>query len=357
MIRLLWFYVDKFGCGTYRVYIPAYSLELSKEFVSSFIWQEECNTRGFYIDELREADIVILQRPLGNVFEQVMKDCRELGIKTIIEMDDNLFDIPRHNPAGWIWRKKPVMKQYKRMLEKADAVIVSTNPLKDVVSKEMNWSIERNKIFVCHNHLHDVCWGEEAITGGPLYENGDNVIIGWQGSTTHEVDFKEALPALKHILDIRPNVKLRLFGDVPQTFRNVIPAERFEWTAGVPYEMYPKKLRFVNFDIGLAPITPSVFNICKSNIKWLEYSVMRVPTVASKVYPYERSIRHGETGFVCSKEEEWIRYLLALVDNPSLRKNMGESAYNDVWTNWSSSVHSLTWAEAFKSLVGEKVDA
>ncbi len=63
----------------------------------------------------------------------------------------------------------------------------------------------------------------------------------------------------------------------------------------VPVEQYPKLL--AGFDIGLAPLIDSPFNRCKSDLKYVEYGKVGVPAVFSKVGPYTRSVKHGETGF------------------------------------------------------------
>jgi glycosyltransferase involved in cell wall biosynthesis len=355
-ISILWFYVDKYGCGNFRVYFPAYSLEATERFASSFIWQEEVINRERYIADLRDdIQIAVFQRPVGTLYLKALEDCRELGIKTVIELDDNLFDVPRHNPAGWVWRKKEIQKILKQALEESDQVIVSTKPLGEAIRKEMEWSTS-DKIALCQNHLHEVAWGPDHLLNNPSrHENGGNVIIGWQGSTTHEVDFKECLPALKRILDENSNVRLRLFGDVPKSLRDTIDYNRFEWTGGVPYEMYPRKLVFCNFDIGLAPVTPSNFNICKSNIKWLEYAGAKIPTIASRVYPYEQAIRNGETGFLASNEEEWYQHLSLLIRAADLRKQIGEAAHAEAWEKWSASTHARSWEQVFTSLVPESV--
>jgi glycosyltransferase involved in cell wall biosynthesis len=218
----------------------------------------------------------------------------------------------------------------------------------------MGW--DESKVHVCHNHLNEIAWGSDIVFKDVVkHDNKGNIIIGWQGSTTHEVDFKEALPALKRILDEYPNVKIRLFGDVPKSLRDAIHWSRFEWTGGVPYEQYPKKLVFCNFDIGIAPLTDSKFNQCKSNIKWLEYSAIKIPTVASDVYPYAKAIEQCSTGFLCKTEEEWYRSLKLLIDDKELRTQMGEEAHKVVWAKWSAAAHSSTWERVFTSLVPEKV--
>jgi glycosyltransferase involved in cell wall biosynthesis len=182
------------------------------------------------------------------------------------------------------------------------------------------------------------------------YDNEDFLVIGWQGSSTHETDFKIIMPALKMICDEHPNVMFRFLGNVPEAIKGIIPNSRFQYTKGVPFEKYPPFLKFAHFDIGLAPITPSHFNESKSNLKWMEYGAIGVPCVASNWYPYARSIEEGVTGFLARNVEEWYTKIKRLVESPELRQTVGANAYQEVWENWSDTKHAYSWINAFRSI-------
>ncbi len=347
MINILWLTSDKLGCGTYRCYIPALSLQNTKVADSDFLFHEHVTEP--VPDDLNDKDVVVFQRAVGTLYVDMMKECARRDIATVIEMDDNLFDVPRHNPASWFWRRKGIQKILAQQLDLADRVIVSTKPLLARVMQEMKWGGDNHKIRVCPNHLHPAIWGKGVWGEVKPYEN-QHLIIGWQGSSTHDVDFKTALPALRQIVDEYPNVMLRFFGCVPLSIKDVIPEARFQWTKGVEMARYPATLRYVNFDIGIAPVTDSFFNRCKSNIKWLEYSALGLPCVAAQVYPYATSIEEGVTGYLASTPEEWYAKLKALVEDADLRRRIGAQAQAHVWQTWSHNEHAPKWAEALLSV-------
>ena len=58
-------------------------------------------------------------------------------------------------------------------------------------------------------------------------------------------------------------------------------------------------------DINLAPLEQSIFNEAKSENKWVEAALVKVPTVASNVGAFQRMIVSGETGILCDTEDEW----------------------------------------------------
>lgn len=93
------------------------------------------------------------------------------------------------------------------------------------------------------------------------------------------------------------------------------------------------------WDIGIAPLTNSKFNQSKSHIKWMEYSMYEIPTVASKVYPYSKdilgikTIEDGVTGILC-ENGEWEKKLSMLIEDEELRRKIGKQAKEYVAKNW-----------------------
>jgi glycosyltransferase involved in cell wall biosynthesis len=81
-------------------------------------------------------------------------------------------------------------------------------------------------------------------------------------------------------------------------------------------------------DIGIAPISMVHFNDCRSSIKWVEYSALKVATVATDFGPYKRDMEHGKTGLLCKTQEDWNKALSFLIENETMRRQLGENAYN-----------------------------
>lgn len=83
----------------------------------------------------------------------------------------------------------------------------------------------------------------------------------------------------------------------------------------------------IDFDIGLAPLEDTLFTRSKSYIKALEYGALGIPVIASDVGPYREYVEDGVTGFLVSKESEWIDRIRLLIDDPELRESMGAAAH------------------------------
>ena len=111
-----------------------------------------------------------------------------------------------------------------------------------------------------------------------------------------------------------------------------------------------------DWSIGLAPLRDTKFARGKSHIKWLENSLLGVPTVASNVYAYAEPIQgtatidDGETGLL-AKDDEWEEKLALLIEDEKLRKYMGRDARKYVVDNWTYTRHAHKWEDAFKSVI------
>ena len=108
------------------------------------------------------------------------------------------------------------------------------------------------------------------------------VRIGYfSGSITHSDDFQMILPAIVRILKEYRDAELHIVGELElpeelQSYKRQVIAEPFtEW------EKLPDLIASV--DINLAPIAYSVFNEAKSENKWVEAALVKVPTVASNL--------------------------------------------------------------------------
>lgn len=341
MKRVLWLHSDHQGCGAYRAYIPAMSLE-SPELENVFLLQQTAALSD-PAKELEGIDLVVFQRAFEDHFKLWVNECLRRDIPTIAELDDDLFHIPRHNPAhDFYMNRRHITKWF---LQQASHVIVSTEPLRASIQDELRWWTPE-RITVCPNHLHPGVWGPEMWSDMEQYPNGDRVVIGWQGSMTHDTDFREVLPALGQILSEFPHVICRFFGSVPMSIVGVIPPERFQWSKGVPFDRYPRFLYYQHFDIGLAPITDSKLNRAKSMIKWMEYGVFGIPCVASNVYPYAKAVTHGQTGFLATSTREWYIALRQLVVDETARRRVGRAAQRQVWEKHGP-LCADTWRTAF----------
>lgn len=117
------------------------------------------------------------------------------------------------------------------------------------------------------------------------------------------------------------------------------------------YEMY--RVNQGNFDIALAPLAPTVFNLCKSPIKFLEAKSWGAAALLPHFQTYLRAGKDGDTCLFYRNENEFCEKLELLITNSSLREEIGRNALKDCIEN------DLSWLEKnsypryqyFKSMV------
>lgn len=173
---------------------------------------------------------------------------------------------------------------------------------------------------------------EEIILAKKKMSESSKIKIGYfSGSITHNDDFTMILPVITRIMKENSNVELHIVGelDIPhelQPFKNRVIANPF-----VDWEKLPELIASV--DINIAPVEQSIFNEAKSENKWVEASLVKVVTVASDVGAMKKMIFNGETGFLCSDNEEWYEALTKLINDSNYRKQIAEKAHKYTYKN------------------------
>ena len=155
------------------------------------------------------------------------------------------------------------------------------------------------------------------------------------------------LPAVMDLLRNHPEVELHVVGelDVPEElkpYRAQIVTNKF-----VNWEALPKLIASV--DINLAPVEDTIFNEAKSENKWVEAALVRVPTIAKQCRRHEKNdCQRGNRG-LCSSVEEWRTAALEqLVTDAALRNRLAENAYHYVYRNCTTVYTGLPLAKFIK---------
>ena len=251
------------------------------------------------------------------------------------------------------------------MVKAAAGITVSTETLKEVFEPF------NNNIFVNPNAIDFEEWGEKK-------KMDDGVIrLGLFGSNTHYHDWKLIAGILKEILDEFPNVHLCFNTWLTATFEQganfnelqerharfpdyfhelglIERASQVEIYEPCQIQDWPAWMAGKGVDIGLAPLVDTRFNDAKSNLKYLEFSALRVPGVYSDVRAYNRDIKNGVNGFLSKNADEWGKKIRALIKDETLRRQMGNRAWMDVKNRYDQAETAKRLAAFFKSIEGGK---
>ena len=78
------------------------------------------------------------------------------------------------------------------------------------------------------------------------------------------------------------------------------------------------------------PLHPGPFEEGKCGYKLVQYMACGLPVIASPVGVNSRIVEPGITGFLASSTEEWVKALVTLSKDASLRNEMGKAGRKKV---------------------------
>lgn len=262
------------------------------------------------------------------------------------EMDDWIFDIPSANLASGPYHpnSEPEAVAYDQ-LKLSDGFIVSTEYLKEKLTE----LCPGKPIYVVKNALDFDIW-DNLKKNWPLHlANPDLIRVGYSGCGNHSGDLEVIVEPIKALLDEFKNLE---FVSLNYPSTDKIGHERHKIVkAWVPISQFPQHLATWELDIGIAPLKDNEFNRAKSNLRWLEYSALCIPTVASNVYPFENSIENGKTGVIVSNsQKQWYDSMRDLIVNQEKRIKIGDAAYKKVRKCYSMDEVAKTYMSILKEI-------
>jgi glycosyltransferase involved in cell wall biosynthesis len=279
-------------------------------------------------------DVIVLWRVAWtDEIAQLVGACRKTGLPIVFDVDDYVFEPSIAKPEiidGIRFLRKDQLEPYYRGIEGYRKTLLEA----DFCTLTTNFLAERCRelgkpAMVLRNGLsHELInISEQALK--MCNRKTDVVCIGYtSGTKTHQKDFRVALEALCRVLSDYPMARLTVVGDLDlkefpelKSYKKQITYRpKVHWTR-LPHEI-------AQFDINIAPLEAgNPFCEAKSELKYFEAALLKVPTVASPTDAFKYAIINGENGFLASTKEEWYDALAFLIENKDARVRIGEAAY------------------------------
>lgn len=358
---------DVAGCGFYRVIQPIQAIK-NQGYMDSALGGIGCETDLYLMME--EADLLVFPRPSSESALATVRVLSEKGKRVVVDHDDNIFCVNPLSPhyLGYgteevvitidgkehkLWEdgkenngivfsieeNKRKIEAAKQAMREADAISVTTELLVDVY-KEYN-----DNIYVLPNCVNLDIW--QRVEN---FQPRGDVRVMWSGGASHYDDWLTIIDPLKKYIKKSPEVKLVIAGTMFSGLIKDIP-DRVEHHPWVNVYAHPYKQALLDIDVGIIPLKCDEFGSGKSPIKYVEYSSLKIPTVAVNYPPYNVVIKDGENGFLYDTPEEFVDKLNRLVMDPALRRDMGEAAYKTVEENFDIRSQAIKWAEAYHEVI------
>jgi len=305
--------------------------------------------RAFSAQEAINSDVVVFHRPDSEEKLQAALLLKKMGKKIVFDNDDT-YKVDDQMKLGKFFQSKS--KILDEFIKISDLVTTTTDFLADEYRQ-----INQN-VIVLPNCVDPLDWPE------PLKNNSDAVRVGLFGSTTLNGDFEPITGLLKE-LSQRKGVKLVMFGLPPKELHTDLVKETYkeelafwdsldiEWQPFVGMADYFDTLNSLRLDLVLIPRKDNYFNRCKSNLKFLEASMLEIPVIAQGFNdgkdPYTRDI-DGINGFIAYNMRDWAKYVGFMLNNPAKRREMGKTAQKYVLNNYSILENACKWEQAYETL-------
>ena len=281
-------------------------------------------------ESLEEYEAIVLYRCSKLMEVEMLADrAKAAGIRVYYDIDDLVFDYEKI--AGLHFLKGKEYSDFRTTAERThgcmefcDGYITSTETLAGVLREEFS-----GKPVVINRNCMSM---EMEILSHEAFEqtdkNEEKIYIGYlSGSRTHDQDFAQVEAALLEVMERHPEVYLKLVGILDESGMERVQ-NRIEKLPFMDWRQLPAVI--AGLDINLMPLEDSLFHCCKSENKWTEAALVKVPSIMSRNREMEYVIENGKNGWMCRTKEEWVSALESLITDEKTRRAMGEAAHQKV---------------------------
>jgi glycosyltransferase involved in cell wall biosynthesis len=302
---------------------------LSKLGLIDYKVMEEENSAGqTFID----SQVIVFIRNTNKEAYALLQEANRLNKRTIYSIDDHFLHLP--NRGYGITMTDPERREtFARFLTEAQTVRVGSPYFAKHIQENYN------KSTVCIQASVDFAWLEKA---GVPTRSKQTLVIGYEGSYKED-DFEQVIPALLTIMEeYKHRIRLEFHGYVPSELIGH-PGIVF-FTGSSDYRTFMHILARRAWDIGIAPLQDSLYNRCKSNNKFREYSACRIPGIYSNLPTYADCVSHEQTGILTGhRTDDWYRAIKRLVEDEQLRTHIRRKAYRYVQEHFTIERCAAQW--------------
>lgn len=340
-------------------------------------WQEDLNdprpsldvpglTVGQYvraaIDHFCEMADIVVWHPMyyENSFEFYLEMQHKHQKPFVVEVDDNYVDVPPWNEAYHSFRNGSSFRRVSLdCMRNADAITVTTPHLGEL------YTAFNDNVYVIENSLDFK--GDRKFVGWDKVSvrKHKGTRLGWIGGRAHFDDLMMVSPVLRKILEKHPDVTLVLINSAIKDSCKALGKEYpFEGLSNVhyadrsvPINRYAAFMASFGFDIGIAPLVDCNFNRSKSNLRWLEYSALGIPTIATDISHFSQSITPFHDGILIKDNDltKWQEAIELLIVDKNLREAIGHRANKRVKKDFNVARNAPKYLRLLKELSGKSV--
>jgi glycosyltransferase involved in cell wall biosynthesis len=166
------------------------------------------------------------------------------------------------------------------------------------------------------------------------------VVIGWTGSHSTLIYLDELVPILQDLEQVYDFTFRVICNRNPE-----LPLRNYEF---VPWNEATEISDLVQVHIGVMPLKNDAWSEGKCGFKALQYLALGIPAVVSPVGVNTKIIDGGRNGFCAQSPKEWKEALSQLLENPSLRKQVGLNGREFIERHFSVRANEANFLSLFQ---------
>lgn len=340
-------------CYYVRGYLPGvYSNNMV---VSDFVKLGTDISHESIVKQAKIADVIVFQRPNEKKTLELIRILKSMGKKVIFENDDTYLV-----NKGIILDRLESDKQRKIAIEMSDTTneilsicdgaIASTEILAD------EYRALNNNVAVLKNCIDPL---DKFIT---KKNTTGKFRIGFVGSVTTNDDYIHIKEQIKR-LDERGDITIVVMGVVYKDgsylsfmkddywFWSML--KNVEWHPYVNVTEYMSTVASLALDVAIIPRVDSYFNKCKSNLKFLEMSLLGIPVIAQGfkdgLSPYQGKDEEFMT--VVVDNNKWYDTVIRVKDDYSTYANLAKKACDYVLKEYNIKTYAKVWVDTISKLI------
>lgn len=326
---------DLYQCKLYRVDQKAEQLRAAGFVVEVFAPNTQLDN---FRSRLREFHAAIFFRvsafpPMINAISEAAQN----GLVTFYEIDDVVFDTDHFPPPLESYADQITPALYAQMacgvplfehaMSLCDYGIAYTATIAELMKKK----VRTGRIFEHHNALSRLHLFAQNAGPAPKPDRAPLVVFYGSGTRAHKEDFHDILePALAEMVKRHGSkIEIRLIGHFGE-FKH-LNMESDPVTLMEPVWDFEEFMsRVADADINLSVLAPSLLTDAKSEIKWMEAGMFKIPSIVSDTATHREVIEHDVTGYLAQTTNDFIANLDLLITNAAQREKIGQAAYDKI---------------------------
>jgi glycosyltransferase involved in cell wall biosynthesis len=335
-------------CYYYRGYLPG--VYAGQMVVSDYLRKDAKFSGEKMLAQAMDADVLVFQRPSSKTSLELAKLLKQKGKKIIFENDDTYTGIPlqRLGNEKQVAIAKELSKNINDFLKIADGAIAST----EVLGKE--YGALNSNVAVLKNCI-------DPLDALPCKKNTTGKFrIGLMGSVTTNDDYNHIKDDLRK-LDERGDITIVILG-VKFPDGTIMPSmqedyefwkslKNVEWHNVVHVTEVMSKMASMALDLAIIPRKEHYFNQCKSNLKFLEMSLLEIPVLAQGFSDGTSPYQGRDEPYMTVIRDRWYENIISIKDNYEEAKAKAKEAKRYVLENYNIKTYAKEWVETIKKLI------